>query len=72
MRFKGNGDIVEFNIPKSELDSLNGKQFSSADSEWLEFVTKSKKGMTNDYVSRPMLMNSTPYLKYVKEAVATG
>jgi hypothetical protein len=30
--------------------------------------------MTNDYdyVPRPMLMNSTPYFKYGKEAVAKG
>ena len=74
MRYSGSGDIVEFNIPKNELDALNGKIFSSGNSGWANFVTQSRNGMANsyDYVSGPMLMNPKPYLKYGKEAVAKG
>lgn len=39
--------IVEFNIPKNELHTLNGKQFNSGNSEWLDFVTKNRNGMAN-------------------------
>ncbi len=74
MRHRGNGSIVEFNIPKSEFDALNGKLFSYGNSDWIEFVTNSRTGMANsyDYVSGPMLMNSKEYLKYGHKPIAKG
>ena len=59
------GAIVEFNIPKSEFDSLNNKVFTSADVEWEEFVINSRNGMSNNYdtISGPMLANPKGALK---------
>ncbi len=60
-RFKGKGDIVEFNVPKSEIDALNNKVFLTADAEWEDFVRNSRNGMTNSYdtISGPMLRNTS-------------
>ena len=47
-------------LANSELDKLDIKRFSSADSEWGDFVTKGRKGTLNhshDAVSGPMLAN---------------
>ena len=55
-----NVPITQFDIPNSELDKLDIKKFSSADSEWGDFVTKGRKGTLNhshDAVSGPMLAN---------------
>ena len=55
-----NVPITQFDIPNSELDKLDIKRFSSADSEWGDFVTKGRKGTLNhshDAVSGPMLAN---------------
>ena len=55
-----NVPINQFDIPNSELDKLDIKRFSSADSEWRDFVTKGRKGTLNhshDAVSGPMLAN---------------
>lgn len=62
------GAIVEFNVPKSEFDTLNNKLFNSADAEWEDFVRKSRNGMKNDYdtISGPMLKNPSPKFKQGK------
>nr|WP_330400379.1 DUF3990 domain-containing protein [Tepidibacter mesophilus] len=58
-KFKGNGEVIQFDILKSEFDDLNNKVFTSADAEWEKFVRNSGKGMTNshDTISGPMLRN---------------
>ncbi|OOM11712.1 hypothetical protein CLOSAC_21390 [Clostridium saccharobutylicum] len=69
-KFKGNGEVLEFNIPKSEFDNLNNKVFTSADVEWENFVRNSRKGMTNSYdtISGPMLRN--PIKKFYEGRVS--
>ncbi|NFD70540.1 DUF3990 domain-containing protein [Clostridium botulinum] len=69
-KFKGNGEVLEFNIPKSEFDALNNKVFTSADAEWENFVRNSRKGMTNSYdtISGPMLRN--PIKKFYEGLVS--
>lgn len=73
-KFKGNGEMIEFRIPKSEFNKLNGLNFENADSKWLKFVTASRNGNKNayDYVSGPMLANPRGYLQQGKKALSTG
>ena len=60
MRTDRNMSITQFDVPNSELAKLNIKTFTSANSEWADFVAKSRAGTlvhSYDAVSGPILLN---------------
>lgn len=86
MRTDRNMSITQFDVPNSELAKLNIKTFTSANSEWADFVAKARAGTlvhSYDAVSGPMLLNlrdfrrgaspkagGTQLAKYSKNAAA--
>ena len=48
MMSKASQDIIEFSVPRSELDLLKTKTFASADAEWASFVRANKTGSPID------------------------
>lgn len=68
------GVIIEFNIPKNEIASLNSKVFESADTEWESFVISSRKGIQNDFdiIAGPMLANPVNVLNGAESPKSIG
>lgn len=48
MMSKASQDIIEFSVPRSELDLLKTKTFASANAEWASFVRANKTGSPID------------------------
>ncbi|MFK7112921.1 DUF3990 domain-containing protein [Flavobacterium oreochromis] len=66
---KGSTDIVKFDVPDDQLADLKIKTFDSANDEWADFVTKSRKGeLLHDYdmVIGPKLANPDEVLNGIK------
>ncbi|MFC8381666.1 DUF3990 domain-containing protein [Nocardia sp. NPDC057272] len=60
--------LVEFRVPQSELSNLTRLNFSSADGEWVEFISRFRRaepprGHSFDIVEGPILANLPKYLR---------
>jgi len=59
-RFSDGGEVLTFQVRTSELNQLNGLNFTSAESSWEKFVLNNRAGGSMhgyDMVSGPMLGN---------------
>ena len=57
---RGRVEITEFNVPNSELERLDHRQFTSGDTEWEDFSRQGRQGTlshSHDLVSGPMVAN---------------
>ncbi|WP_319792903.1 two-partner secretion domain-containing protein [Chromobacterium rhizoryzae] len=50
MMSKNSQDVVEFSVPKSELEKLNSKVFGGANGEWADFVAMNRQLTTVPYL----------------------
>jgi len=61
-KFRGNGTVLEFNVPVEKIKLLNGKIFTEAGEEWTDFVLAGRGGILHheyDFVEGPVLKKST-------------
>ncbi|WP_099190500.1 RHS repeat-associated core domain-containing protein [Tepidibacter mesophilus] len=64
-KFRGNGEVLVFKVPKLEFNELNGKVFDSANIDWEEFIKHNRLGgelHKYDFVEGPMLANPTTFI----------